>query len=74
METVLYLALMIVSIALIVAVILQSKGSMGGGLFLTDYGSILTGRHGLEKTMFQITVVLSIIFFLLVIITIRVVG
>lgn len=73
METFLYLALIVLSLVLVVAVILQSKGTTGG-LFLSDYGSIIPARRGLEKTLFQITVVLSVLFFLLVILTTRVLG
>jgi len=73
METFLYLALIVLSIALVVAVILQSKGTTGG-LFLADYSSIIPARRGLEKTLFQITIGLSVLFFLLVILTTWVIG
>lgn len=59
------IALIITSIALIASVILQSKGAGLGGLTGMDTGGIFAARRGLEKTLFRITVTLSIIFFLL---------
>jgi preprotein translocase subunit SecG len=55
-------------------VILQSKGAGLGGLTGADTGSIFTARRGVERTLFQITIVLSILFFSLAIITVIVTG
>jgi preprotein translocase subunit SecG len=38
-----------------------------GGLTGADTGSIFTARRGVERTLFWITIVLSVIFFALVI-------
>ena len=59
------IALIIISIALIISVILQSKGAGLGGLTGVDTGGIFAARRGLEKTLFRVTVILSVIFFLL---------
>jgi len=64
-ETYLYLALIITSIALIASVILQSKGAGLGGLTGADTGGIFTARRGIEKTLFRVTIVLGVIFFVL---------
>jgi preprotein translocase subunit SecG len=64
-EIYLDIALIITSIALIISVILQSKGAGLGGLTGADTGGIFTARRGIEKTLFRVTVVLSVIFFLL---------
>ena len=61
------IALIIISVLLILSVILQSKGAGLGGLTGADTGSIFTARRGVERTLFWITIVLSVIFFLLVI-------
>ncbi|NOY98314.1 MAG: preprotein translocase subunit SecG [Chloroflexi bacterium] len=61
------IALIITSIALIVSVILQSKGAGLGGLTGGDTGGVFTARRGVEKTLFKATIVLSIIFFALAI-------
>lgn len=74
LETYLNLALIITSIALIVSVVLQSKGAGLGGLTGSDMGSLATTRRGLEKTLFNITIALSVIFFLLAIASVIVAG
>lgn len=67
MVTYLNIALIIISVLLILSVILQSKGAGLGGLTGADTGSIFTARRGVERTLFWITIVLSVIFFLLVV-------
>ena len=67
MVTYLNIALIIISVLLIVSVILQSKGAGLGGLTGADTGSIFTARRGVERTLFLTTIVLSVIFFALVI-------
>lgn len=74
MEIYLDIALIIVSIALIASVILQSKGAGLGGLTGGDTGGIFTARRGIEKTLFRITIVLSVLFALLSIATVIVTG
>jgi len=64
--------LIIVSIALIVSVIMQSKGAGLGGLTGADTGGIFTARRGVEKTLFYVTIVLSVIFFVLAIVSVKV--
>jgi preprotein translocase subunit SecG len=62
------IALIITSIALIVSVVLQSKGVGLGGLTGQDTGGVFTARRGIEKTLFWITVGLSILFVVLTLI------
>lgn len=66
MKTYLDVALIITSIALIISVILQSKGVGLGGLTGSDSGTVFTARRGIEKTLFYITIGLSVIFFILI--------
>lgn len=54
----------IVAITIIVLVLLQVKGSGLGNIFGGD-GGIYRTRRGVEKTLFQATVGLSIFFFLI---------
>jgi preprotein translocase subunit SecG len=61
------IALIIISVLLILSVIIQSKGAGLGGLTGADTGSIFTARRGVERTLFWITIILSVIFFILVI-------
>lgn len=65
-------ALIITSIALIAAVILQNKGVGLGGLTGSDTGAVFTQRRGLEKTLFYITIGLGILFVILTIATVAV--
>jgi preprotein translocase subunit SecG len=62
-------SLIITSIALVASVILQSKNAGLGGLTGGDTGSIFTARRGVEKILFWVTIVLSVIFFILAIAT-----
>jgi preprotein translocase subunit SecG len=68
------ISLIITSIALIASVILQSKGAGLGGLTGADTGGIFTARRGIEKTLFRVTIGLSILFFILAFVTVLVVG
>ena len=74
MEVYLDIALIITSISLIISVILQSKGAGLGGLTGSDSGGIFTARRGIEKTLFYVTVGLSILFFILALATVMVTG
>lgn len=60
------IALIIISVLLIISVILQSKGAGLGGLSGADAGSVYTARRGIERALFGITIVLSAVFFALV--------
>jgi len=64
--TYLDIALIITSIALIISVLLQGKGVGLGGLTGADTGgSVFTARRGIEKTLFYVTIGLSVLFFIL---------
>ncbi len=72
MEKYLDFGLILVSISLIASVILQSKGAGLGGLTGGDTGGVFTARRGVEKTLFRITIGLSVLFFILAIATVLV--
>lgn len=74
METFLDIALIITSIGLVASVVLQSKGAGLGGLTGADMGGVFSARRGIEKTLFRVTIVLSVVFFLLAIAAVLVVG
>jgi preprotein translocase subunit SecG len=62
----------ILSIALIILLLLQSKGAGLGGLFGGD--GIYRTRRGVEKTIFQATIVLGILFFAIALTSVSISG
>lgn len=70
MNNFLDIALIIISVGLILSVILQSKGAGLGGLTGADTGGVFTARRGIERVLFRITIVLSVVFFVLVLVKI----
>jgi len=50
------------AIALIIAIILQNRGTGLGSAFGGE-GNVYRARRGMEKTLFRLTIVLAIIFF-----------
>ncbi|MGB5933174.1 MAG: preprotein translocase subunit SecG [Anaerolineae bacterium] len=59
----------IVSLALIVAILLQAKGAGLGGIFGGE-GGIYKSRRGVERTLFNITIGLVVIFFIVSVATV----
>jgi preprotein translocase subunit SecG len=75
MENLLDISMIILSIALVASIVLQSKGAGLGGLTGGgESGGVFSARRGLEKTLFRITVILSIMFFSLAIYTVYISG
>jgi preprotein translocase subunit SecG len=72
--TALQIVLIIISTALVAAIILQAKGSGLGNLFGGGDSSfgITKTRRGLEKTLFQITIMLSAAFMIIAILLLMV--
>jgi preprotein translocase subunit SecG len=62
-QSALQIAAIIVSVILIVLILLQVKGGGLGNLLGGEAGlGITRTRRGLEKTLFQITIILAILF------------
>jgi preprotein translocase subunit SecG len=62
-QAALQIAAIIVSVVLIVLILLQVKGGGLGSLFGGESGlGITRTRRGLERTLFQLTIVMSIVF------------
>ena len=69
------LAMIVVSIVLIALVVLQSRSAGLGGLSGGDFGG--SGYHvkrGVERLLFNVTIGLSVVFFLLSVLTVILVG
>lgn len=71
MQTYLNVAQIVLAIALILTVLFQVRGGGLGGIF-GQSSSVYRTRRGVEKTLFQLTVVLAVLFVIISIITLRV--
>ncbi len=59
----------IISLTIIALVLLQTKGSGLGGIFGGD-GGVYRTRRGIEKTLYQATIGLTVLFFLVSLLTV----
>jgi preprotein translocase subunit SecG len=64
----------IISVALIVVILAQAKGQGGLGGIFGGEGSVYHTRRGVEKTLFNITVGLAVLFFVISLVSVIVVG
>ena len=62
MQLILQTSLIIVSILLIISILLQQRGTGVGGLFGGGGGEVYRTKRGMEKTLFTLTIILSILF------------
>ena len=65
------IAQIVIAVALIAVLSLQVKGGGLGGIFGQSDGVYRT-RRGVEKTLFQVTIVLAVIFVALSVVIVRV--
>jgi preprotein translocase subunit SecG len=71
MQTYLNVAQIILSAALIVAVLFQVKGGGLGGIF-GQADTVYRTKRGAEKTLFQLTIVLVVLFIIVSIVALRI--
>jgi preprotein translocase subunit SecG len=71
METYLYIAQIVVAAALILVSLLQVRGGGLGGIF-GQADTVYRTKRGVEKTLFQFTIALAVIFVVLSIVSLRV--
>lgn len=71
METYLYIAQIVVAVALTLVALLQVRGGGLGGIF-GQADTVYRTKRGVEKTLFQLTIVLVVIFVILSIVSLRV--
>jgi len=70
MQTYLNIAQIVVAIALIIIILLQVRGGGLGGIF-GQPGTVYRTRRGVEKIMFQLTIVLVSVFLVIAVLTLR---
>lgn len=58
----------ILALVLIFVILMQTKGSSMGGIFGGESSSVYRTRRGFERTLFQFTIGLSVLFFLIAVI------
>ena len=71
MQTYLNVVQILLSVALILAILLQIRGGGLGGIF-GQADTVFRTKRGVERTLFQLTIVLVVLFIIVSIITLRV--
>jgi preprotein translocase subunit SecG len=70
MQHYLNIAQILVSIALIICCLLQARGAGLGGIF-GPAESVYRTKRGVEKTLFQFTILLAVLFVIICIFTVK---
>jgi len=70
MQTYLSVAQIVLSVALILIILLQVRGGGLGGIF-GQPDAVYRTKRGVEKTLFQLTIALVVIFIILALISVR---
>jgi preprotein translocase subunit SecG len=68
-KTALLIVQLVLAIVLIIVYLMQAKGTSFGGIFGGDSSSVYRTRRGFEKRLFQFTIVLSVVFFTVALVT-----
>ncbi len=71
MQVYLNIAQIVLSVALILAILLQVRGGGLGGIF-GQADTVFRTRRGVERTLFQLTIVLVVLFIIISIVSLRV--
>jgi len=70
MSLYLNIALMVIAVALILAILFQVKGGGLGGIF-GQADTVYRTRRGVEKTLFNFTIILAALFIIVSIVTLK---
>ena len=70
----LYLAQIVLAVTIIVLVMLQAKNAGLGNVFGGGDMGVARTRRGVEKTLFNATIVVGVAFLLLCVVTVRIAG
>ncbi|MCJ7743585.1 MAG: preprotein translocase subunit SecG [Dehalococcoidales bacterium] len=71
MQTYLFIAQIVLSVALVLAVLLQVRGGGLGGIF-GQADTVYRTRRGMEKTLFQLTIILVVLFIIISLVSIKI--
>ncbi|MDD5700567.1 MAG: preprotein translocase subunit SecG [Dehalococcoidales bacterium] len=64
------IAIIIVAVALILSILFQVKGGGLGGIF-GQADTVYRTRRGVEKTLFQLTIILAVLFVIISMVALR---
>lgn len=70
MQIYLHAAQIVLAIALVMAIMLQVRGGGLGGIF-GQPDAVYRTKRGVEKTLFQFTVILAVLFIIIAVISVR---
>ena len=70
MQIALSVTQMVLSVALVLAILLQVKGGGLGGIF-GQADTVYRTKRGLEKRLFQLTIVLVVLFLIVAMVTLK---
>ncbi len=70
-RTALNIAQILISVTLVAVLLLQAKGSGFGSALGGSSGSVFRTRRGVEKTLFQLTIILVAVFVLISLFSVR---
>lgn len=62
-NTILNIVQVVLAVALVVAILMQARGAGAGALFGGGEGNVYRTKRGIEKKLFQATIVGAILFF-----------
>lgn len=70
MKTFFDIALIITSVAVVICVVLQNRGVGMGSLAGQEPGAVFSQRRGIEKVLFDLTMIFSIVLVVLVVLSV----
>jgi preprotein translocase subunit SecG len=71
MSTYFSIAIIVVSVALVLAILFQVKGGGLGGIF-GQADTVYRTKRGVEKTLFQLTIVLAALFVIVSVVALKI--
>ena len=71
MQTALNIVQIVLSVALILVILFQVRGGGLGGIF-GQADTVFRTRRGIERSLFQLTIVLIVIFIIIAIVSLRI--
>jgi len=71
MSTYFHIAIIIIAVALVLAVLFQNRGGGLGGIF-GQADTVYRTKRGVEKTLFQVTIVMAVLFVIISIVALKI--